>query len=89
MWCSVNWKSPGVHWLEVVFSGCSSRWSPFSIDCVECVDGGVRDCYWVDVAPQKRVHLGFGADVCMRTFRTCTSHEGNIVHALGIAECTK
>ena len=34
-----------------------------SLDCVECVDGDVKDFHWVCITPRKKVHLRFRDDV--------------------------
>jgi hypothetical protein len=54
-----------------------------SVDCVKCVDGDVRDCHRVCIAPRKRGHLIF---VVYPSLEAAGAMKGI---ALGITQCTK
>jgi hypothetical protein len=57
-----------------------------SVDWVKCVDGDVRDCHRVCIAPRRRRHPRFGADVVYPSLEAAGAMKGIMFIALGITQ---
>ena len=87
-WCSLNWKSPGVRESQVAYliALVADRRLYVSVDWVKCVDGDVRDCHRVCIAPRRRGHPRFGADVIYPSLEAAGAMKGIMFIALGITQ---